>query len=48
MLKNCEDWRASVGGKGMDDLYREIDPFDVRVSCATLSHLPTQRAVPRA
>jgi hypothetical protein len=29
MLKNCEDWRGSVGGKGMSDLYKEIDPFDV-------------------
>jgi hypothetical protein len=31
MLKNCEQWRANVGGKGMDDLYRELDPFDVHI-----------------
>jgi hypothetical protein len=30
MLKNAEDWRAKAGGKGMDELYRELDPFDVR------------------
>jgi hypothetical protein len=43
MLKNCEDWRGSVGGKGMSDLYKEIDPFDVgdhdHIRVYALSHL---------
>jgi hypothetical protein len=29
MLKNCIQWRQTVGGNGIDDLYRKIDPFDV-------------------
>ena len=30
MWSNCEQWRKTVGGVGIDELYREIDPFDVR------------------
>jgi hypothetical protein len=33
MLSNCEAWRASVGeGRGMEQLYKDIDPFDVSVT----------------
>ena len=30
MWKNCQHWRNTVEGVGIDELYREIDPFDVR------------------
>ncbi|KAK0487499.1 CRAL TRIO domain-containing protein [Armillaria novae-zelandiae] len=28
MFRECQEWRASVEGVGIDKLYREIDPFD--------------------
>ncbi|KAI1789591.1 CRAL/TRIO domain-containing protein [Ganoderma leucocontextum] len=28
MWKNCQEWRHTVEGRGIDELYREIDPFD--------------------
>ncbi|KAK0464574.1 CRAL TRIO domain-containing protein [Desarmillaria tabescens] len=28
MFRDCQEWRASVEGAGIDGLYREIDPFD--------------------
>ncbi|KAG6878089.1 hypothetical protein C0993_012416 [Termitomyces sp. T159_Od127] len=28
MLKDCQDWRRTVEGVGIDELYRRIDPFD--------------------
>ncbi|KAI0822248.1 CRAL/TRIO domain-containing protein [Trametes gibbosa] len=28
MWKNCQHWRNTVEGVGMDELYRQIDPFD--------------------
>ena len=30
MWKNCHEWRKSAEGVGIDELYRRIDPFDVR------------------
>lgn len=29
MLNDCQEWRRSVEGVGIDKLYQEIDPFDV-------------------
>ena len=31
MWKNCQHWRSTVEDVGIDALYREIDPFDVRL-----------------
>ncbi|KAJ2966338.1 hypothetical protein NUW54_g13838 [Trametes sanguinea] len=28
MWKNCQHWRKTVEGIGIDELYRQIDPFD--------------------
>jgi len=28
MLSDCQEWRKSVEGVGVDELYQEIDPFD--------------------
>ncbi|KIP05367.1 hypothetical protein PHLGIDRAFT_43261, partial [Phlebiopsis gigantea 11061_1 CR5-6] len=28
MWKNCHEWRQSAEGVGIDELYRQIDPFD--------------------
>jgi len=28
MFKNCQEWRRTVEGVGMDELYKSIDPFD--------------------
>jgi len=28
MIKNCMEWRRTVGGVGIDELYRKIDPCD--------------------
>ncbi|KAI0754940.1 CRAL-TRIO domain-containing protein [Daedaleopsis nitida] len=28
MWKNCQQWRSTVEGVGIDELYRQIDPFD--------------------
>ena len=35
MFRDCQKWRASVEGEGIDGLYRKIDPFDVR------GHIPS-------
>lgn len=32
MLANCQKWRQTVEGVGLDGLYDEIDPFDVSPS----------------
>ena len=29
MFKDCQQWRKTVEGVGIDELYRRIDPFDV-------------------
>ena len=29
MLRDCQEWRRTVEGVGIDELYQEIDPFDV-------------------
>lgn len=29
MLSNCQHWRKTVEGVGLDALYDQIDPFDV-------------------
>lgn len=29
MIKDCQEWRRTVEGVGIDELYRRIDPFDV-------------------
>lgn len=29
MFINAQDWRKSAGGVGLDELYKNIDPFDV-------------------
>ena len=29
MIKDCQEWRKTVEGVGIDELYRRIDPFDV-------------------
>ena len=39
MLKNCIDWRKTVQGVGIDELYRKIDPYDVSFSILVLHHL---------
>lgn len=31
MLQDCQQWRKTVEGVGIDELYRRIDPFDVGV-----------------
>ncbi|OJA08807.1 hypothetical protein AZE42_01308, partial [Rhizopogon vesiculosus] len=28
MLQNCQHWRKTVGGDGIDALYRRLDPYD--------------------
>ncbi|EGN92148.1 hypothetical protein SERLA73DRAFT_191594 [Serpula lacrymans var. lacrymans S7.3] len=28
MIKNCQHWRKTVSGIGIDELYKQIDPFD--------------------
>jgi hypothetical protein len=30
MIQDCQEWRRTVEGVGIDELYRRIDPFDVR------------------
>jgi hypothetical protein len=30
MLQNCQQWRKTVGGDGIDALYDRLDPYDVR------------------
>ena len=42
MFAACQHWRRTVENIGIDQLYRDIDPFDVclRVLCPWLSHLP--------
>lgn len=30
MLQNCQHWRKTVGGDGIDALYNRLDPYDVR------------------
>ena len=29
MLRNCQEWRKTVEGVGIDELYKNIDPWDV-------------------
>ena len=29
MFKDCQEWRKTVEGVGIDELYKRIDPFDV-------------------
>ena len=29
MFKDCQQWRKTVEGVGIDELYKRIDPFDV-------------------
>jgi len=29
MFEECQNWRSTVEGVGIDELYRRIDPFDV-------------------
>ena len=36
MLANCQQWRKTVEGVGIDELYRRIDPFDVSVFSFTI------------
>lgn len=31
MIKDCQEWRRTVEGIGIDELYRQIDPFDASV-----------------
>ena len=31
MWENCQNWRKTVEGVGIDELYRRLDPYDVRV-----------------
>jgi hypothetical protein len=30
MFADCQQWRSTVEGVGVDELYRRLDPFDVR------------------
>ena len=30
MWRKCVEWRKTVGGVGIDELYRRVDPWDVR------------------
>jgi hypothetical protein len=54
MLQNCQQWRKTVGGDGIDALYNRLDPYDVRPSfllnlcCRGNFALLTHRTVPRA
>ena len=29
MFADCQEWRRTVEGVGIDELYRTLDPFDV-------------------
>ena len=41
MLKNCQHWRQSVSGIGIDELNNKMDPFDVSdLVCEALVILP--------
>lgn len=31
MFRDCQHWRKTVEGVGLDELYRTLDPFDVRI-----------------
>ena len=31
MIKKCIEWRKTVQGVGIDELYKELDPYDVRM-----------------
>jgi hypothetical protein len=37
MWKNCYEWRKTAEGVGIDELYRRIDPFDVRAPTLSLA-----------
>lgn len=34
MIRDCQEWRRTVEGVGIDELYRRIDPFDVSDLCS--------------
>lgn len=42
MLENCQKWRQTVEGVGLDALYDEIDPFDVSPSFLSRSDCSVQ------
>lgn len=29
MFRDCQHWRKTVSGIGIDELYKRLDPFDV-------------------
>jgi hypothetical protein len=33
MIQDCQEWRRTVEGVGIDELYKRIDPFDVSDFC---------------
>lgn len=35
MFANCVDWRKTVAGVGIDQLYKNLDPYDVKDSHAS-------------
>jgi hypothetical protein len=41
MFANCQEWRATVEGVGIDELYKQIDPFDVGASA--LAYMLTRK-----
>jgi CRAL/TRIO, N-terminal domain len=43
MILDCQEWRRTVEGVGMDELYRRIDPFDVSELC--LMRMSPDRAI---
>ena len=34
MIRDCQEWRRTVEGVGIDELYRRVDPFDVSDFCS--------------
>lgn len=52
MFQDCQTWRQTVEGVGIDELYQQIDPWDVRSTYILPSHtwliypqFPERRAV---
>ncbi|TFK40778.1 CRAL-TRIO domain-containing protein [Crucibulum laeve] len=38
MFKNCQEWRKTVEGVGIDQLYKDIDPFDASINISAGSY----------
>ena len=40
MWAHCQEWRKTVAGDGIDELYKRLDPFDVCVFRSSRSAVP--------